>query len=58
VVIQTLSKSDPNMEFSIATKRILLQDLSVCERMLVQRKRKAKQTALDSCFAKRVTFPA
>jgi len=46
------------MEFSTATKRILPQDLSVCEHMLVQRKRKAKQTALDSFFAKRVTFPA
>jgi hypothetical protein len=26
--------------------------------MLVERKRKAKQTALDSFFAKRVTIPA
>jgi hypothetical protein len=45
------------MELSTPTKRILPQDLSVCEHMLVQRKRKAKQTALDSFFAKRITFP-
>jgi len=29
------------MEFSTATKRILPQDMSVCEHMLIQSKRKA-----------------
>jgi hypothetical protein len=46
------------MEFSTATKRILPQDLYLCKHVLVQRKRKAKQTALGSFFAKIVTFPA
>jgi hypothetical protein len=45
------------MEFSTGTKIILPQVLSVCERMVVERNRKAKQTALDCFFAKRVTIP-